>query len=143
MKYLIVLSLIALLAACAETKETQTTSTSSTNVESEKSTEQIELNPLKSFDYTLQINQTALLNMSEHASVGSTSEVLIQDETILALVSDEFKYTKEPKEGMTGGDAGSRSYIFKALKTGQTSITAKDIYRGKLQSETIFNITVQ
>lgn len=143
MKYLILFSLIALLAACAETKQTQTNTATIETSEPEKSTDQIELNPLKSFDYTLLVNQTALLNMSEHASVGSTSEVLIHDETILTLVSDEFKYTKEPKEGMTGADAGSRSYIFKALKTGETTITAKDIYRGKLQSETIYSITVQ
>lgn len=140
MNYFIALSLILTLSACAETRQTQT---NTTTTEPEKSTKQITLNPLMAFDYMLQINQTALLEMSEHGSVGSTSEVLIQDETILTLVSDEFKYTKEPKEGMTGGDAGTRSYIFKALKTGETTITAKDIYRGKLQSETIFNITVQ
>jgi predicted secreted protein len=61
----------------------------------------------------------------------------------LTLVSDEFTYTKEPEEGTTGGDGGTRGYIFKALKTGKTTIAAKDMFRGELKGETVFNITVQ
>lgn len=143
MKYLIGISLITLLSACAETKQTQTSSTNTTPVESEKSMEQIALNPLRATDYALQVNQTALLKMSEHGSVGIASEVFIEDKTILTLVSDEFTYTKEPEEGTTGGDGGVRGYIFKALKTGKTTITAKDMFRGELKCETVFNITVQ
>ncbi len=142
MKHIIAISLVTVLSACAETKQTQTNSTSTSTVEPEKSKEQIALNPLRATDYTLQIDQTALLKMSEHGSVGIASEVYIEDKTILALVSDEFIYTNEPKEGTTGGDGGTRSYIFKALKTGKTTITAKDMFRGELKGETVFNITV-
>jgi predicted secreted protein len=141
MNYFITLGFIVMLFGCAETKQTQTNT--ETQVEAEKSTGQIILNPLMASDYGMQINQTAMLSMSEHGSVGITSDIVIQDETILTLVSDEFTYTKEPKEGTTGGDGGSRTYIFKALKTGQTTITAKEYFRGNLEKEVIYNITVQ
>jgi len=134
MKKIYCLITTMLLLSCAQTRTENSTTGSKEEV--------VSLSPLQS-NYRLTVNQLASLVMSEHGSVGSSSEVAISDSDALTLVSSDFTYEREPKDGETGGDAGSRNYIFKALKTGQAVITASELFRGTVAAEYLLTVVVE
>lgn len=107
--------------------------------------EMITLNPLKGTKYRLKVGDRFQIANPVHGSVGIWAEQSIADTTILMLEGSETKY-KHPenmKQGMTGGDAATKTFTFRALKVGQTTITSKQIFRGTVEREDVYQITVE
>lgn len=123
------------LAACSGSTETQLEEIKANAAEID----------LTKTDYTFKVNQKSYLEMSEHGSVGLGSEVSIADNSIIAISGDVFNYdnVSEGEVLESGGDGGTRTYAFTALKKGTTTITARNYIRGALQKENVLNITVE
>lgn len=133
LKSIFAISFIITLNSCGSDSKTQLAEIKDNAVEID----------LKKTDYTFKVGEKSYLEMNEHGSVGAMSEVVIGDNTIIGISGDVFDYDKEQIELETGGDGGTRTYSFTALKKGTTTITARDYFRGDLQKEYILNITVE
>ena len=92
----------------------------------------------------LKINEKASYNFNLHASVGFTAEYYIVDKSILKYINTKIKYhhPERMKPGMTGGDSATGTFIFSAVKQGETELIIKHLYRGELEKEVIIKITV-
>lgn len=91
-------------------------------------------------EVALKVGQKAYINMSIHGSVGVNAEVYSNDEEIFKLVDTQFKYDNESKSDMPGGDGGTETYIFEALKEGTTTLQVIEEFRGEVTQES--NITI-
>ena len=77
-------------------------------------------------------------------SVGFTAEYKISEPGILKMTDNDVKFHHLANlvPGYTGADEATATYSFKALKPGRTTLTIKELYRGKLKVEKSFKITV-
>ena len=93
---------------------------------------------------TLKVNEKTTYKFSLHASVGITAEYFISDENILQYIDSKVKYhhPERMKYGMTGGDSATGTFIFKAIKKGETELIIKHLFRGDLEKEIRIKITV-
>ena len=93
---------------------------------------------------TLKVNEKASYNFSLHVSVGITAEYFISDENILKYIDTKIKYyhSERMKPGMTGGDSAKGTFIFKAIKQGETELIIKHLFRGDLEKEIRIKILV-
>lgn len=132
-KLLFVPMVITLIQSCGSDNQTQLTEIKDNAVEID----------LTQSDYTFTVNQKSYLEMDEHGSVGAMSEVIIGDNSIIGISGDIFDYDNQDSEIEPGGDGGTRTYSFTALKKGSTTISAREYFRGDLQKEHVLNITVE
>lgn len=103
----------------------------------------IKLSPLNE---ELNITKADQLEFSyrEHISVGYTAEFEIENQEILIHQKTDIVY-KSPermKEGMTGGDAATATFRFKAIAIGKTLLTIRKYFRGELETEYTFRINI-
>ena len=102
-----------------------------------------ELNALTSKDYTLKVGEKAYFQIDVHASVGIGAQYENTNESVLKLFSDEYNFKQKQEPGMAGGDAATQVFTFEAIKIGETKLTFKKNFRGKIEETTEFNITVK
>ena len=93
-------------------------------------------------NYTMTVGQLAEFAGSVHGSVGEEVEVWSTDESILKMVEKDFEYDNPQKSGMSGGDAGTKSYVFEAVKAGEVTVMVRKIYRGEEKDKTELKIVV-
>lgn len=94
-------------------------------------------------EVTLKVGQKAYLTLNIHGSVGEDAEVYSRDENIFKLVDTQFEYDDDSKAEMSGGDAGTDTYTFEAMKEGTTRLQVIEIYRGEVTQESTINIIVK
>ena len=102
-----------------------------------------ELNALTSKDYTLKVGEKAYFQIDVHASVGIGAQYENTNESVLKLFSDEYNFKQKQEPGMAGGDAATQVFTFEAIKIGETKLTFKKNFRGKIEETTEFNIMVK
>ena len=93
---------------------------------------------------TLRVNEKVSYSYPLHGSVGITAEYYIADENILKYIDTKVKYhhPERMKPGMTGGDSATGTFIFKAIKQGETELIIKHLFRGELEKEVKIKVTV-
>lgn len=79
----------------------------------------------------------------QHGSVGISYEFELKNDSVLELQQKHFAYTNPQIEGTTGGDNATVTYVFKALKKGQTQVIFRSMYRGKVENEQTLTVTVK
>ena len=91
----------------------------------------------------LKIGQKAYYQTSVHGSVGETVEVSVDNPSVLKLVDTHFAYDDARKAKTSGGDAGTKTFVFEALKPGSTTIVAKKLFRDEVKNTHKFTINVK
>jgi len=84
-------------------------------------------------------------SFNEHISVGYWAEFEIEDESIIRHSGTDTVYNspesmKEP--GMPGADAAKTTFFFEAISTGTSLLIVRNIFRGEIENEYKFRITV-
>jgi pyruvate/2-oxoacid:ferredoxin oxidoreductase alpha subunit len=100
----------------------------------------VEIEELRSKEYTIKSGQKISYTYKEHASVGITSTYSVDKTAILVykeLISD---YKNKNREGLTGADEASITVIFEGSSKGNAVLTVKKMFRGNIERE--FNITI-
>lgn len=91
---------------------------------------------------TIKVGEYIQVSEDVHGSVGTTVSCYEQGDG-LELVRTAFEYENDSKSHLSGGDAGFKTFYFKALKKGTYKIIVKKYFRGDLQSEYDIDITVE
>ncbi len=91
---------------------------------------------------TFYVGQETYISLKQHLSVGKETVAKSEDDSIISTVRTRFSYFKPMIKGKTGGDAGERTFIFKAHKAGSTVITVQKLFRGSLKEERSINVIV-
>ncbi len=85
--------------------------------------------------YTITVGQEIYYSANVHGSVGSSASASSTDEEVLAFVSREFEYEDEKRAEMPGGDAGTTTFVFKAVTPGTATVIVQHMFRGELENE--------
>jgi hypothetical protein len=136
-----------IMISCTTKKQNIAEELSNSNSEVEKSKENkkkdpIELTPLK-VKYTVAKGQKLEYTASVHGSVGATTKVSADDESIIKLIDTKHKYTNPSKSKMPGGDAATVKYTFEAMKSGVGHVIIEKSFRGDLENRYELEITVE
>ena len=99
----------------------------------------LELSKLEN-EVVLKIGQKAYYQGDVHGSVGIGLMIQVEDEEVLKLSDTHFTYDNPGKSNMPGGDGGTKTFIFEALKAGTTRVNIKKDFRGETQDN--FDIKV-
>ena len=91
----------------------------------------------------LKVGQKAYYQTTVHGSVGVAARVNVDNSTILKLVDTHFAYKNAQKAKMSGGDKGTKTFIFEALKSGSTTIIVKDVFRSRVKNTYKITINVK
>lgn len=91
----------------------------------------------------LKVGQKAYYQTTVHGSVGVAARVNVGNYRILKLVDTHFAYKNASKAKMSGGDKGTKTFIFEALKPGSTTVIVKDIFRSRVKNTYKITITVK
>jgi len=102
----------------------------------------VQLSPLQG-EAKLKIGQKAYYQAVVHGSVGFTTKVSSANERIFKLKDTHFVYKNARKAKMSGGDKGTRTFVFEALKSGNTVLIIKDIFRSEVKATHKINITIE
>ena len=96
---------------------------------------------------TLTVKTGTLLRYTagEHNSVGIFSEYAISNEGPVTLIENKQVYLQPEriKQGSLGADEAKRIYTLQAKEKGTSIVTFRQNYRGKIESEVKFTITVE
>jgi hypothetical protein len=81
----------------------------------------------------------------QHASVGRYAEWDLGDAAIVAFVRQDtlFKNPDNVAAGMTGADAASATFWFRAVAPGTTTLTLRNMFRGQPENTIDVNVTVR
>lgn len=81
---------------------------------------------------------------NEHISVGYTADFEIEDSGILkhSETNTVYRHPEKMKEGMTGGDSASTTFVFEAQATGTTLLIIHKYFRFELEEEYTFRVNV-
>lgn len=93
----------------------------------------------------VKVGDTFTYSFTSHGSVGYTGSQSIEDNTIVTHQDTEYVYDNpgKMKQGMSGADGSTGYFIFKAIKSGKTTIKFQVNFRGDIESETVKTIIVQ
>lgn len=91
---------------------------------------------------TMKLGQKGYYSGHVHGSVGITKSAYTSDDGV-KLIDTHFSYDDDRKANMSGGDAGTKTFIFKAEKKGTYTLKIEDGYRGDVKSVTEIEITVE
>ncbi|HAS45579.1 MAG TPA: hypothetical protein DCS93_34160 [Microscillaceae bacterium] len=91
----------------------------------------------------LKVGQKAYYQATIHGSVGFMTSVSSASYRIFKLIDTHFAYKDARKARMSGGDKATKTFVFEALKTGNTVLTIKDIFRGKIKATYKINVIVE
>lgn len=95
----------------------------------------------------LHINKGELLEYKGyvHISVGYWLEYKISNLSVLELKDSETTYhnPENMREGMTGGDASTKTFRFEAIAAGETKLQILNNFRGEIESQKAWKIIVK
>ncbi|OJJ14275.1 hypothetical protein BKI52_43100 [marine bacterium AO1-C] len=91
----------------------------------------------------LKVGQKAYYQTTVHGSVGFATRVSSASYRIFKLIDTHFAYKDARKAEMSGGDKGTKTFIFEALKRGNTVLTIKDIFRSQVKATHKIKVTVE
>lgn len=114
---------------------------SSLQAQTKKNEEMVTILPFKA-KTKLKIGQKATYSAMEHGSVGHQISVSVLNDGILKSLGSEFVYESEKNKNLSGGDEGTKTYTFEALKAGTTTIEVRKYFRGDLKSTDKITIVV-
>lgn len=103
----------------------------------------ISINPLMSSDYTIKVGQNISYSYVEHASVGIGGEYSVENSKVLELKDKVRTYNHPENSGLAGGDEASIVLLFTGKEKGTTNLTIKKMFRGSVEDEYKFKITVE
>lgn len=101
------------------------------------------LNPLATSNITVKTGEIICYAGEVHGSVGSGLSYSIKDESIIKLNHETLKYNDESRKNMPGGDKATKTYAFKAIKEGETTLTVNEMFRGEVKNSYSFQIKVK
>jgi len=81
----------------------------------------------------------------QHESVGKDGTASVADPAVVTFLRRDtiYKHPDKMAPGMTGGDAASATFVFKALKAGATQITIQHTFRGKVEHTIEVQVVVE
>ncbi len=100
----------------------------------------VQISPAKALK--LDIGQEAYFQGREHASIGKQLQVQIQDTTIIKLIAQYEDHDAADWAESAGGDMATKTFVFKALKIGQSKILIREMYRNEIKKETPINCNI-
>lgn len=103
--------------------------------------DRVKLIPLKGKE-TVEIGQSLEYTGSVHGSVGVDVEVNQLNDNILEFLGSEVTYKSKVTPMPSGGDSGSKTFLFRATEVGETTLTIREIYRGAVRKEYSIAVTV-
>ncbi len=94
--------------------------------------------------YSFKAGDLFYFEFHRHESVGKEVEFEIGDDRVISQVDTYEKYVhpENMKPGWTGGDLQKCQWLFRAEKSGTTSMLIRYVFRGHLESECRIDITV-
>ena len=92
----------------------------------------VSISPLAS-EVKIKKGEKAYYSGSVHGSVGETVHLFGQDSRVLDFITSDFVYDDPKKAKMTGGDAGTKYFYYKAKEVGETTITIEERFRGEVR----------
>jgi len=102
---------------------------------------------LSQFETTLTVATGTELRYSfkSHASVGFGAKYEVGDPAVLEYVRTDMDYeqSEAEREGKTGADAATGTFVFKAIAPGSTTLKVTEAFRGDPQLEVEYAITVE
>ncbi len=127
--------LFVFFTGCSNTKSTDSNNKGTT----------IDLNNIGLKEVTVKVGDQLTYSFEVHGSVGYSGAYKIDHEEVVMFADEKIKYhhPERMKEGMTGGDAATGTYVFKAKAPGTATITVDQLFRGEVEASSAFNITVQ
>ncbi len=94
-------------------------------------------------DIKLKVGQKAYYQASTHGSVGFTTKVSPGNTSLFKLINTHFVYKDASKAKMSGGDSGTKTFIFEALKPGNTVLMIENSFRGESKSTHKIKVTIE
>lgn len=88
--------------------------------------------------YTLSVGEKIYYSSRVHPSTGKRTRVTAKDTSILKPLESKIKSDNPVNKQKRGGDSGKKTFVFEAIKSGQTSINIIESFQG----ETIKNYTI-
>lgn len=103
----------------------------------------VKINTSKSKKIRLKVGQKAYYQGEEHWSVGLMLSADIDNKEIIEKKNSHYTFQDEQIEGTTGGDKGTRTFIFEAKKEGKTIIDIKYNFRGDIEKRYKIKVIVE
>src|SRR5690606_29379999 len=106
-------------------------------------TTQVTLSPLEQ-EVSVAVGTTLLYSYRSHASVGLGAMQTVADPAVVKYVRTDMKYeqSEADREGKTGADAATGTFVFEAVAAGTTTVTIEEMMRGTVEQSSTFTITV-
>jgi len=79
----------------------------------------------------------------QHGSVGFTYVYKMKNDSVLEFSQKYLAFNNPDRKEMAGGDNSTVTYVFKAIKKGQTQIIFQSMFRGKVENEQVITVTVK
>jgi hypothetical protein len=104
---------------------------------------EVKLSPLEK-EVTVPVGTTLLYSFESHASVGLGASQTVADAAVVKYVRTDTAYEQsdEQREGKTGADAATGTFVFEAVGPGTTTVTVDELMRGTTEQSATFTITV-
>jgi hypothetical protein len=104
---------------------------------------EVTLSPLEQ-EVTVAVGTTLLYSYKSHASVGLGARQTVADEAVVKYVrtDTEYEQSEADREGKTGADAATGTFVFEAVAVGTTTVTIEELMRGTVEQSATFTITV-
>ena len=114
--------------------------------EEEESSEEIEIDENLSYlDFskpsdTIKSGERISFSAPVHGSVGEWVEVVLDNDSVIVVVESYIEYYEPLVEGETGGDGGTKTFVYEGIHPGQALLTVNEMFRGSI--EDTYSITI-
>lgn len=129
-----------LVVACNVKKELSNDKPSSKN---KTKMEIVKINSQTQTEYKIKLGQQISYSFREHGSVGISAEYELSDGFVLALKERNKVYSNPDRKHLAGGDNSTVTLVFEAAEIGTCEIIIKKMFRGKIENELKFKVTVE
>lgn len=89
----------------------------------------------------MKVGQKFYYSDHTHGSVGEEFKISCSS-SAFKQVDSHFSYDDPKKANMSGGDGGTKTFVYEALKPGEYTVTIRDIFRGDTKNTYELKITV-
>ena len=93
-------------------------------------------------EHTMKVGQKFYYSGHTHGSVGEQYSISCQS-SAFEQVDKHFVYDDIKKSEMSGGDGGTMTMVYQALKPGVYTVIIKDLFRGEVKYTYELKITVK
>ncbi len=103
----------------------------------------VKINSLSQSEYKIKLGQQISYSFREHGSVGISAEYALSDGFVLALKERNKVYSNPDRKHMSGADNSTVTLVFEAEEIGTCDIIIKKMFRGNIENELKFKVTVE